>query len=74
MLWSQGGFTPLYVASHNGHSQVAELLLGKGADINLSNQVQYVLEYGKCYKYPNNQTLLGERRSNTTVKVTNMMC
>ena len=73
VLWSQGGFTPLYVASHNGHSQVAELLLSKGADVNLSNQVQYVLEYSKCYKYSNNQTLLGKRRSNNAVKVANVI-
>ena len=35
----QKGLTPLYVASQNGHSQVAELLLSKGADINLPEQV-----------------------------------
>ena len=40
MLSSQNGPTPLYVASQNGHSQVAELLLSKGADVNLPNKVQ----------------------------------
>ena len=40
MLSSQDGFTPLYVASQNDHSQVAELLLRKGADVNLPNKVQ----------------------------------
>ena len=33
------GFTPLYVASWSGHSQVAELLLSKGADVNIPIQV-----------------------------------
>ena len=42
MLSSQDGATPLFVASQNGHSQVAELLLGKGADVNLPMKVQYV--------------------------------
>ena len=38
-LSSQDGFTPLIVAAENGHSQVAELLLSKGADVNLPNKV-----------------------------------
>ena len=40
MLLSQDGATPLLIASQNGHSQVAELLLSKGADVNLPKQVQ----------------------------------
>ena len=43
ILLSQNGFTPLYVASQKGHSQVAELLLSKGADVNLLDQVQYYM-------------------------------
>ena len=39
MLLSQDGATPLYAASQNGHSQVAELLLSKGADVNLPKKV-----------------------------------
>ena len=35
----QGGFTPLYAASEYGHSQVAELLISKGADVNLPSKV-----------------------------------
>ena len=42
MLSSQNGVTPLYIASQQGHSQVAEVLLSKGADVNLPEQVQYV--------------------------------
>ena len=40
MISSQDGTTPLSIASEKGHSQVAELLLGKGADVNLPDQVQ----------------------------------
>ena len=40
MLSSQNGATPLFIASQKGHSQVAELLLSKGADVNLPMQVQ----------------------------------
>ena len=45
MLSSQGGATPLLIASLYGHSQVAELLLSKGADVNLGMQVPYVSTY-----------------------------
>ena len=41
MLPSQNGTTPLYIASQNGHSQIAEILLGKGAIVNLPKKVQY---------------------------------
>ena len=40
MLSSQDGATPLLIASHNGHSQVAEVLLSNGADVNLPMQVR----------------------------------
>ena len=39
-LFTQNGATSLYVAAERGHSQVAELLLTKGADVNLPEQVQ----------------------------------
>ena len=45
MLSSQDGATPLLIASQSGHSQVAELLLSKGADVHLPMQVQYVSKY-----------------------------
>ena len=35
----QDGFTPLYVASRNGHKGVAELLLDKGANLDQQNKV-----------------------------------
>ena len=38
-LFTQNGATPLCVATGQGHSQVAELLLTKGADVNLPMQV-----------------------------------
>ena len=62
MLSSQDGFTPLLGASQNGHSQVVELLLSKGADVNLPKQVQ-------------RQTVLDTqiiRRINTAFKVTDV--
>ena len=39
MLSLQDGATPLFIAAQEGHSQVAELLLSKGADVNLPKQV-----------------------------------
>ena len=51
MLPSQDGATPLYIASQNGHSQVAELLLSKGANVNLPMKVQYVSKCNKWYRY-----------------------
>ena len=32
------GWTPLAVAAHRGHKEVAELLITKGADVNVKNQ------------------------------------
>ena len=35
----QDNFTPVYVASENGHKGVVELLLDKGANVNQQNKV-----------------------------------
>ena len=35
----QSGESPLYVAAHNNHQQVVQLLLDNGADINLQREV-----------------------------------
>ena len=51
MLSSQNSATPLYIASQNGHSQVAELLLSKGANVNLPMKVQYVSKCNQWYRY-----------------------
>ena len=42
----QDGFSPLYVASGYGHTDVVDILLRKGADVNqtTTNEVQYVLQ------------------------------
>ena len=50
MFSSQNGATPLLNASLNGHSQVTELLLSKGADVNLRMQVQYVSTCNTCIR------------------------
>ena len=36
---TQDGTTPLYIASQNGHSDVVNILLRNGADINLAKKV-----------------------------------
>ena len=39
-LFSQDGFTGLYQAAQNGHLEVVELLLDKGADVNRTDKVK----------------------------------
>jgi hypothetical protein len=43
----QGGFTPAYAASKEGHSETLALLLANKADINAATQVQQF----KLFKY-----------------------
>jgi hypothetical protein len=43
----QGGFTPAYIASKNGHTQTLALLLANQADINAASDVQQF----KIFKY-----------------------
>ena len=38
----QDGFTPLYLASQNGHTSVVSLLLNKGAAVDLLNKVKMI--------------------------------
>ena len=33
----QDNFSPLYVASHNGHADTVDILVEEGADVNLAN-------------------------------------
>ena len=39
---TQGGGTPLFIASQNGHSDVVNILIRNGADVNLSWEVLYM--------------------------------
>ena len=34
---AQGGYSPLYVASQNGHTEVVDVLLNSGADVHQAN-------------------------------------
>ena len=38
----QDGFTPLYIASHKGHTLVVSLLLDKRATVDLTNKVRMI--------------------------------
>ena len=38
---TQDGATPLFIASQNGHSDVVNILIKNGADINLARNVYY---------------------------------
>ena len=43
----QGGFTPAFIASQNGHTEILALLLANKADINAASEVQQF----KIFKY-----------------------
>ena len=42
---AQDGCSPLYVASQFGHTEVVDVLLNAGADINQSTKVHYHYMY-----------------------------
>jgi hypothetical protein len=44
----QSGFTPAYIASEKGHTEILALLLANKADINAANKVQS-LKYSNYY-------------------------
>ena len=41
----QDGFSPLYAASHNGHTDVVDLLVRAGADVHLATTEVHVYVY-----------------------------
>ncbi len=43
MLWLQDGATALHLAAWNGRPSTVQLLLQKGADVNVSNHVSFYL-------------------------------
>ena len=40
-MYTQGGRTPLLLACGNGHSDVAQLLINKGASFNVTDRVSH---------------------------------
>ena len=40
-LYTQSGHTPLSLACENGHSDVAQLLINKGANMDVTDEVSY---------------------------------
>ena len=46
-FFTQGGFTPAYIASEKGHTEILALLLANKADINAASEVQQF----KIFKY-----------------------
>ncbi|KNC69297.1 hypothetical protein SARC_18195, partial [Sphaeroforma arctica JP610] len=50
VLLQQVGCTPLHTASQNGHKDVVELLLAKGADINVKNN-DSLQQFGRTSLY-----------------------
>ena len=38
---TQSGMTPLFIASQNGHSDVVNILIRNGADVNMAEEVRY---------------------------------
>ena len=49
---TQNGSTPLYIASENGHSDVVNILIGNGADVNLVEEVRkiFLTRYTDMYE------------------------
>ena len=41
-MYLQTGATALIIASENGHVEVVQLLIGRGANIDISNNVRYI--------------------------------
>ena len=53
-MMGQGGYTPLHYAAENGHTEIASLLIGNGADINRKDYVSilvYICNYMIYYQY-----------------------
>ena len=38
---TQNGATPLFIASQKGHSDVVNILIRNGADVNMAKEVRY---------------------------------
>ena len=53
----QGGYSPLYVASQEGHTDVVDILLMKGADVNQTTTTEVCATINLCV-YPNMRCIL----------------
>ena len=47
-MFLQTGATALIVASKKGYSEVVKLLIDKGANVNISNSVRYIVVWLCC--------------------------
>ena len=46
------GYTPLNIASENGHTEVVQLLINAGADVNQADYDGYTPLYTRIKKWP----------------------
>ena len=48
---SKSGFTPLHIAAHYGNESIAVVLLQRGADVNYSAKVRYLIQLTYYFKF-----------------------
>ena len=42
-MMGQRGYTPLHIAAEKGHTEIASLLIGNGADVNSKSNVSILV-------------------------------
>ena len=47
----RSGFTPLHIAAHYGNENIALVLLQRGADVNYSAKVRFIILHAMEYQY-----------------------
>ena len=56
-MMGQDGYTPLHIAAEYGHTEIASLLIGNGADIDSKDEVSilvYICNYMIYHQYKSN--------------------